>query len=459
MKKTLLTLIILLTAIPALHAQDVLTRVIVANEGNFTQGNATLTEFVVDNNTATDGVFFDANGFPLGDIAQSLNIFDGKLYVVINNSRVIRVLDPETFQQRFEITIGGNASPREIIRLNSKYAYVTNLFDDSVSLIDLELNREILPRIPVGQDPDGAFFHEGLAYISNNGFGADSTVFVLDPKLDEGTTGDISTHEVIDTLFVSRGPAGMTLDDQNRLWIVSTGFDGEFDENFNIIPGTGRPGGVHVFDIDTHQELAFFQIESAGSDIAFNPVENEIYINSGGILAINTETLTIEPQPRIEGNFFTFGLSSGESVPRLYLADAKDFTVRGEAFIHETDGTFVNSFDTGIIPGDFLFIFDSTVTSNETTDPDIPQKAKLNQNFPNPFNPSTVITFELPAATDVQLKVYDITGREVMTLVNGIRAAGTHEVRLDGSGLASGMYFYRLRAENITLTRKLTLIK
>ena len=459
MKKTLLSLFILLTAIPALHAQDVLTRVIVANEGNFTQGNATLTEFVVDNNTATDGVFFEANGFQLGDIAQSLNIFDGKMYVVVNNSNVIRVLNPETFQQRFEITIGGSASPREIIRLNSNYAYVTNLFDESVSMIDLELNQEVLPRITVGLNPDRAFFHDGLAYISNNGFGADSTVFVIDPKLQEGTTGDISTHEVIDTLFVSRGPAGMVLDNLERLWLVSTGFDGEFDEDFNIIPGTSEPGGVHVFDIDTYEEIAFFELESAESDIAFNPVENEIYINSGGILAIDTETLTIETEPRVAGNFFAFGLSAEEAVPKLYLADAKDFTVRGEAFIHETDGTFVNSFDTGIIPGDFLFIFDSTVTSNESASPDIPNTAKLNQNYPNPFNPSTVITFELPVTTDVQLKVYDITGREVMTLVNGIRPAGTHEVRFDGSRLASGLYLYRLQAENISLTRKLTLIK
>src|SRR6056297_917427 len=98
----------------------------------------------------------------------------------------------------------------------------------------------------------------------------------------------------------------------------------------------------------------------------------------------------------VEGSFFAFGLSSDEADPKLYLADAKDFSVNGEVFIHDTNGDFIDSFDTGIIPGDFLFIYESTVTSNEETSFERPNSVKLNQNYPNPFNPSTVITFELP---------------------------------------------------------------
>ena len=459
MKKQILSILLILLSAGSLHAQEILSRVIVANQGNFTQGNATLTEFIPDNGTAADGVFFDANGFLLGDIAQSVTIFDGKMYVVVNNSNVVRVLNPETFQQRFEIPIADGASPREIIRLNSNYAYVTNLFDNSVSLIDLQLNQEILPRINVGENPDRAFFHDGLAYISNNGFGADSTIFVIDPKIEEGTTGDITTHEIVDTLFVSRGPGSVTLDDQGRLWTVSTGFDGEFDEDFNIIPGTGEPGGVHVFDIGTRTEIAFFELESADDDIAFDPVAKKIYINSGGIRMIDTEQLTLDPGLLVEGSFFAMGLSSEEADPKLFLADAKDFSVNGEVFIHDTNGDFIDSFDTGIIPGDFLFIYESTVTSNEETAFETPNGVKLNQNYPNPFNPSTVITFELPAASSVELKVFDITGREVATLLNETRTAGTHQVRFDASDLASGMYLYRLKTANNTLTRKLTLIK
>lgn len=459
MKKLIHTLFLILFSTGSLQAQEILSRVMVANQGNFTQGNATLTEFIPDNGTATDGVFFNANGFLLGDIAQSVTIFDGKMYVVVNNSNVIRVLNPETFLQRFEIPISGGASPREIIRLNSSYAYVTNLFDNSISLIDLELNEEVLPRIKVGLNPDRAFFHDGLAYISNNGFGADSTIFVIDPKLSEGTTRDVTTHEIVDTLFVSRGPGSVTLDAQGRLWTVSTGFEGDFDEDFNIIPGTDEPGGVHVFDIATRTEIASFELESAGSDIVFDPVTRNIFVNSGGIRVIDTVDLTMETGLLVEGSFFAMGLSSLEADPKLFLADAKDFSVNGEVFIYDTKGGLIDSFDTGIIPGDFLFIYESTVTSNDETSFETPNSVKLNQNYPNPFNPSTVITFELPTATSVELKVFDITGREVATLLNETRTAGTHQVRFDASDLASGMYLYRLKTANNTLTRKLTLIK
>jgi len=89
----------------------------------------------------------------------------------------------------------------------------------------------------------------------------------------------------------------------------------------------------------------------------------------------------------------------------------------------------------------------------------LPEGIMLYQNYPNPFNPSTTIRFDLPAASDVRLKVYDIIGREVSTLVNGRMGAGVHEVRFDGSSLASGVYFCRLAAGNSLKTMKLTLMK
>jgi len=71
----------------------------------------------------------------------------------------------------------------------------------------------------------------------------------------------------------------------------------------------------------------------------------------------------------------------------------------------------------------------------------------LDQNFPNPFNPSTTIQYQLPADSRVSLKVYDMLGREVATIVNEERPAGYHEVRWIASNAASGVYFYRLEAQ------------
>lgn len=83
----------------------------------------------------------------------------------------------------------------------------------------------------------------------------------------------------------------------------------------------------------------------------------------------------------------------------------------------------------------------------------------LSQNFPNPFNPSTLIQYQLPGAGPVRLTVYDILGREVATLVDGTQQPGTHEARFDGGGLSSGVYFYRLQAAGFVQQRKMILQK
>jgi photosystem II stability/assembly factor-like uncharacterized protein len=88
-----------------------------------------------------------------------------------------------------------------------------------------------------------------------------------------------------------------------------------------------------------------------------------------------------------------------------------------------------------------------------------PQEIFLDQNYPNPFNPSTTIKFGLPKSSEVRLTVYDILGREVSVLANDRRDAGAHEVKFDGSNLASGVYFYRLQAGNYIATKKLLLMK
>jgi len=90
----------------------------------------------------------------------------------------------------------------------------------------------------------------------------------------------------------------------------------------------------------------------------------------------------------------------------------------------------------------------------------LPTKYSLGQNYPNPFNPSTTISYQLPvAAGHVSLKVYDVLGREVATLVNEQKAPGNYEVKFDGSKLASGVYIYRIEAGKFSDTKKLLLIK
>lgn len=89
----------------------------------------------------------------------------------------------------------------------------------------------------------------------------------------------------------------------------------------------------------------------------------------------------------------------------------------------------------------------------------IPKEFTLYQNYPNPFNPTTVINYQLPVNSLVTLKVYDVLGRDVATLVNEQKSAGSYHVTFDAHSLPSGVYFYRLKAGSYSQTRKLLLLK
>lgn len=99
------------------------------------------------------------------------------------------------------------------------------------------------------------------------------------------------------------------------------------------------------------------------------------------------------------------------------------------------------------------------VTENEEAETQLPSSFSLQQNYPNPFNPSTVISYQLPMGSHVSLKVFDMLGREVANLVNGMQAGGSYQINFDASQLSSGMYIYRLEAGSFSETRRMMLIK
>jgi photosystem II stability/assembly factor-like uncharacterized protein len=104
------------------------------------------------------------------------------------------------------------------------------------------------------------------------------------------------------------------------------------------------------------------------------------------------------------------------------------------------------------------------VTSIHNVSSEVPESFFLHQNYPNPFNPETKIKFEIPLSvrgqkSEVKLSVYDVTGREVRTLVNSELAPGVYEYSFDGAGLGSGVYFYKLESNRFIETRKMVLLK
>ena len=90
---------------------------------------------------------------------------------------------------------------------------------------------------------------------------------------------------------------------------------------------------------------------------------------------------------------------------------------------------------------------------------EVPDKFELSQNYPNPFNPVTTINFAIPKASNVSLKVYDILGKEVETIHNGYLNAGYYKINFDAKNLASGMYFYKIEADNFSDIKRMLLLK
>ena len=88
-----------------------------------------------------------------------------------------------------------------------------------------------------------------------------------------------------------------------------------------------------------------------------------------------------------------------------------------------------------------------------------PSDFSLSQNYPNPFNPSTIISFDISIQTNVLLKIYDLLGNEVATLVNEVKPVGSYNVEFNASDLASGIYYYTLNAGDFHQTKKLILLK
>ncbi len=110
-----------------------------------------------------------------------------------------------------------------------------------------------------------------------------------------------------------------------------------------------------------------------------------------------------------------------------------------------------------ILPSTFGVPNQGQTVSVREVDP-FPREFTLSQNFPNPFNPLSTIRFQIPSPSHVVLRVYDILGKEIATLVNEPLPTGSYEKTFDGSGLASGMYFYRMQAGQFEQTRKLVLL-
>jgi hypothetical protein len=145
---------------------------------------------------------------------------------------------------------------------------------------------------------------------------------------------------------------------------------------------------------------------------------------------------------------------------RNSITAGPNFTITGTGDATLVTGGFIY-FRPGIviIQGGKLRTISDPTLDVRTLEAAIPAKFSLEQNYPNPFNPSTTIKFSLPKAGYSTLKVFDVLGREVAMLVSENLSAGAYQKEWNASNVASGMYFYRLKAGDFVQTKKLLLVR
>jgi len=152
---------------------------------------------------------------------------------------------------------------------------------------------------------------------------------------------------------------------------------------------------------------------------------------------------------------FEIERSSGNEFSTVAFVDGKGTTTSTSSYSY-TDAVSAGKYSYRLKQIDF----DGTTTYSNTVEVDLsPASYNLSQNFPNPFNPSTVIRFAMPVAGNVTLNVYNALGQKVAELVNGFKPAGEHSVDFSAANLTSGVYFYEIQAGEFKMMKKMQLIK
>src|SRR4030095_5708870 len=221
-----------------------------------------------------------------------------------------------------------------------------------------------------------------------------------------------------------------------KLLQVIPGNEGHFVDMLNM-PGTWNNSTYAIYHTQSPRVRAFGGGSTGGMDDRFDLILYSKAINEPGIVTIIPQSLN--PYGN-DGNHFNDSINRPpNNAVGQFIADALHY-----ASDH--------------LPILALFKFESP-NGIKPISSGIPMGFSLAQNFPNPFNPSTKIKFEIPVGTFVQLKVFDIMGREITTLINKELKAGTYEINFDALKYSSGMYFYRLTAGDYTETKRMILVK
>lgn len=346
MKKLLLSLVLSMALLTACSDDDAGTNptpiipsapraLLIVNEGNFQRSNASISVFLPDSGRMYNDVFTAANGRPLGDVGQSVTMWQGLAYVVVNNSQRIEVLDPATWKSVHTITCAPGASPRSIAFDGGDFAYISNLYHNSVSVYDVA-KKSIVKTIPVGVNPEGLLKTTGAMLVANSGLGNGNTVSVV----------NLNSQSVDRTLRVGDNPVAFGMLPDGSPLLLCAGAYNDFND-----PNDDTPASLLVLDKSSLAVKDSIPLRGHPTRLA-QDANNMVYVLDGSVARVDISTRSVT-QDFIAGWFY--GIIVDTQRNRLYLTDALDYVQPGALHEYDMNGTKLATHVTGIIPSAMAF--------------------------------------------------------------------------------------------------------
>lgn len=311
-------------------------------EGNYQYGNATLSFYDPANRTVVNEAFARANGFKLGDVAQSMTMYGGKGWIVVNHSHVIFAIDPDTFRETGRIT--GFTSPRFIHFVSPTKAYVSQLWDNRIIIVDpstYAVTGEItVPDMTQQQGSTEQMVQWG-PYVYCNCWSYQRRIIRIDTR----------TDRVDAQLEVGLQPTSIVLDRFGKLWTLT---DGGYEGS----PTGHESASLYCIDADRFEIEKQFQFRAADtpSELQINGTRDTIYWINRDIWRMDVRASRPPVRPFIEERLTRFyGLTVDPSRGDVYVADAIDYQQQGMIYRFTGKAEPVDSFYVGINPGAFCW--------------------------------------------------------------------------------------------------------
>jgi len=310
--------------------------VYILNEGLFGMGNSTLSYYDLESFRVFNDVFAAVNSRNLGDVGNQIVVRGEEAYIVVNNSDRIEIIDVNSHRSTGTINVGAGKSPRQLAFANDSLGLVTNLYDNSVSLLQLK-SRTILGRIPVGDNPEGIAVAAGRAFVANSGFGSGRTVSVI----------DLASLRVVKTLRVGDNPAGVYVTPYGRIYVVCAGSYGDFSN-----PDDDTPARIMVIDPVAGTTIDSITIGGHSTVMAFSS-EGWGYIpTTDSVVTVDTRVHRVVGT-FVRGNYYGVGVEgvSGD----VYLSDVRNYLQPGRISVFAPNGQVRTQFEVGLVPGSIAF--------------------------------------------------------------------------------------------------------